>query len=98
VVAVDELVDPLLYIVDSPLAGWDCLGHVEDLPVGGLHLLLGVLGHLGQQVSTPMNDAALPQTVTIVPLHRRDQPGGAVADDQQRRPQPPVGLPLVACV
>jgi hypothetical protein len=36
---------------DGIEAGLDVLGHLEDLPIVGLDLDLGVVGDLGQQVA-----------------------------------------------
>ena len=56
-----ERVDPLLGYPTASGPGSIVLGHVEDRPVVGLDLRLGVLGHLGQHVSgddAPGNAAA----------------------------------------
>ena len=60
VISVYELVDPLLYVVDSLLPRCDLVGYVEQLPVCDLDLLLGVLRHLRQHVPSSMDHAALP--------------------------------------
>ena len=73
---------------DGVRPGLDTLGHVEDRPVVGLHLGLRVLGHLGENVPSAMDEAALPQRGTDGPLDRADQPGRAVRDDEQRAAEP----------
>ena len=88
-----ERIDPLLRVPDRVQTRLDRVGHVEDRPVVGLHLRLGVLGHLGQHVSGAMHQAALPQRGTHGPLERADQPGRAVADHQQRAGQPAFAEP-----
>jgi hypothetical protein len=60
----------------------------KDRPVGGLDLILGVGGNLGEHVAGTMDEAALPQAMVKDPLGRPDEPLGAVGDDQQRCPQP----------
>ena len=71
---------------DRLLAG-RLLDVVEDLPGGGLDLILGVGGDLGEHVAGAMDEPALAQAAVKDPLGRADEPLGAVGDDQQRRPQ-----------
>jgi hypothetical protein len=72
---------------DRIRAGLDGLGHIEDRPVIGLDISLGVLGDLGQDVPGPMNKTPLTQLGRHGALDRGQQPGRAVADDQQRAAQ-----------
>lgn len=59
----------------------------------GLELALSVAGDLGQQVPGAVDEAALPQALRQDGLHRADQPGAAVGDDEQRWPQPTLEHP-----
>lgn len=76
-----------LHEVDGALAGADLLGHVEQRPVGLLQLNLGVFWCFGQDISRPVDQAALSQRLGEGPLYSPHQAGGAVRDDQQRRSQ-----------
>jgi len=62
---------------------------VEDLLKLGLHLCLGVSGHLGENVSRAMDQATLAQRPVEHDLSRADQARSAIADDQQRVTQAP---------
>src|SRR4029453_7661747 len=59
-VAVGEGLRPALGLSDRLLAGW-LLDVVEDLPVGGLDLILGVGGDLGEHVAGAMK----PQRINV---------------------------------
>src|SRR5215208_8484294 len=63
---------------------------VEDLPVGGLDLALGVGWDLGQQVADSVDQTPLAQRAGKAGLGGVDQTAGTIGDDQQRRPQPAV--------
>src|SRR6266545_3422120 len=62
---------------------------IEDLPELRLEGGLGVGGHLGQEVSGAMHQAALAEAVGEDQLDRADEPGAAVGDHQQRVAQTP---------
>jgi hypothetical protein len=66
---------------------WLATGVVEQRPERLLHLALVLDGHLGQDVSGPVDHTTLAQAVREDQLHRPDEPRGAVGDDQQWRPQ-----------
>jgi hypothetical protein len=53
-VAVGERLRPALALGDHLLAGW-LLDVVEDRPVGGLDLILGMGGNLGEHVADTMD-------------------------------------------
>jgi hypothetical protein len=53
----------------------------------GLHLVLVMGGHLGQGVAGSVDQTPLAQAVGECPVEGAGQPGGAVADPQQRCPQ-----------
>src|SRR4029453_15946259 len=84
-----EGVDAGLHQRDQLGAGLeaDVVG-VEDLPVGGLDLALGVGWDLGQQVAGSVEQTALAQRAAEAGLGGVDQAAGAIGDDQQRRAQP----------
>jgi hypothetical protein len=60
---------------------------VERLPVGVLDALALAFGQLGVQIAGAVNAAALAIRRWPALLDRLDQPGGAVGDDQHRRPE-----------
>jgi hypothetical protein len=60
---------------------------VERLPVGVLDAFALAFGQLGVQVARPMHAAALAVRRGPALLDRLHQPGGAVGDDQHRRPE-----------
>ena len=81
--------------IDAPLGdghrvqpGRDGVGQVEDGPVVGLHVGLGVFGHLGHDVSSAVDQTALSQCGAHGAFDRADQSGRAVGDDQQWAGQP----------
>jgi len=63
-------------------------GVVERLPVGGADAFAFPFGQLGEQVAQAVDGAVLAVGGGPALLDRLDQPGGAVGDDQQRRPEP----------
>src|SRR5664280_1924013 len=87
--AAGEAVDPVLDVPDRVRPGLDGVGHLEDRPIVGLDLGLGVLGHFGQDVAGAVDQTPLPQGPGHGALDGADQSGRAVADDQQRAAQPP---------
>src|SRR5207247_2427854 len=63
------------------------LGLVERLPVGPAHPLAILLGQLRDQVPGAVNGAVLAVRGRPALLDRLDQAGGAVGDDEHRRPK-----------
>ena len=64
------------------------LGLVERLPIGPAYPLALLLGQLRDQVARPVNGAILAIGGRPALLDRLDQSGGAVGDDEHRRPEP----------
>src|SRR6478609_2200219 len=64
------------------------LRFVERLPIGPAHPLALLLGQLRDQVARPVNGAMLAIRGRPALLDRLDQSGGAVGDDEHRRPEP----------
>src|SRR4051794_16888768 len=62
-------------------------GLIEGLPVDVADALALAFGQLGQQVAHAVNGAVLAVRGRPALLDRLDQPGGAVGDDQHRRPE-----------
>jgi hypothetical protein len=90
-VVLGEGVDAGLHKRDQLRAGLevDVVG-VEDLPVGSLHLALGVDWDLRQQVAGSVDQTPLAQRAGEAGLGGVDQAAGTIGDDQQRRAQPAV--------
>ena len=83
-----HLGDPVTGQLDQPGTGLRLQAFgVEDGPVGVLDLGLHPGRDLGQDVPRAMDETALAQGLGEGLLDRRDQPGRAVGDDQQRRGQ-----------
>lgn len=60
-----------------------------DPPELGLHLALGMLGHAGEDVARSVDQAPLAQAGAEHQLHRVDEAGAPIGDEQQRRAQAP---------
>jgi hypothetical protein len=83
-VAGGEGVDTGLDDRDGPLAWCHIVGRVEDLPVGGLELGLGLGWDFGQKVTGSVDQTALTQAAGHFAFHRPDQSVPAICDGQQR--------------